>query len=130
MRNLVAAMQHGHVRRLVDLSAWGSGGVAVPPRIVVVRYFPPPILLRHSLADKRRGEAHLFSSNLAYTNVCPALIKDSGSHPPVRVHGALGESARGLEYELRKLYYANALALLRTPHAVTLDSSHVGRITP
>jgi len=76
MRHLVAAMEHGNVRRLVNLSAWGSGGAAVPPRSLVVRYFLLPILLRHLLADKQRGEAHLFASDLAYTNVCPALIKD------------------------------------------------------
>lgn len=31
MRNLVAAMTKGGVKRLVNLSAWGSGGAAVPP---------------------------------------------------------------------------------------------------
>ena len=59
MRNLVAAMEHCDVRRLVNLSAWGSGGAAVPPRSLVVRYFLLPILLRHLLADKQRGETHL-----------------------------------------------------------------------
>jgi putative NADH-flavin reductase len=76
MRHLVSSMVHGHVRRLINLSAWGSGGAAVPPRNLVVRYFLLPILLRHLLADKERGEAFLFASDLAYTNVCPALIKD------------------------------------------------------
>ena len=84
MRNLVAAMEHCDVRRLVNLSAWGSGGAAVPPRSLVVRYFLLPILLRHLLADKQRGETHLFASNLSYTNVCPALIKDLPSRGKVR----------------------------------------------
>jgi nucleoside-diphosphate-sugar epimerase len=55
MRNLVAAMQHHGVRRLVNLSSWGSGGAAVPPDKLVVRYFLLSILLRHLLADKRRA---------------------------------------------------------------------------
>jgi putative NADH-flavin reductase len=84
MRHLVTAMEHGHVRRLVNLSAWGSGGGAVPPRSLVVRYFLLPILLRHLLADKERGEAYLFASNLAYTNVCPAQIKDLPARGSVR----------------------------------------------
>jgi len=84
MRNLVAAMEHCDVRRLVNLSAWGSGGAAVPPRSLVVRYFLLPILLRHLLADKQRGETHLFASNLSYINVCPALIKDLPSRGKVR----------------------------------------------
>lgn len=84
MRHLVAAMEHGHVRRLVNLSAWGSGGAAVPPRSLAVRYLLLPIFLRYLLADKQRGEAHLFASNLAYTNVCPALIKDLPARGSVR----------------------------------------------
>jgi len=84
MRHLVSAMAHGNVRRLIDLSAWGSGGAAVPPRNPVVRYFLLPILLRHLLADKERGEAYLFASDLAYTNVCPALIKDLPPRGKVR----------------------------------------------
>jgi putative NADH-flavin reductase len=84
MRNLVAAMHHHGVRRLVNLSAWGSGGAAVPPRSLVVRYFLLPILLRHLLADKRRGETCLFASDLDYTNVCPALIKDLPARGEVR----------------------------------------------
>jgi len=84
MRNLVAAMERGHVRRLVNLSVWGSGGAAVPPRSLFVRVFLLPILLRHFLADKQRGEAYLFASNLAYTNVGPALIKDLPSRGNVR----------------------------------------------
>jgi putative NADH-flavin reductase len=56
MRHLVTAVQHGRVRRLVNLSAWGAGGATVPPRSLFVRYFLLPILLRHLLDDKRRGE--------------------------------------------------------------------------
>jgi hypothetical protein len=62
-------MQRHGVRRLVNLSTWGSGGAAVPPSNLVVRFFLLPILLRHLLADKKRGEMHLFASGLDYTNV-------------------------------------------------------------
>jgi hypothetical protein len=72
MRNLVTAMTMRGVRRLVNLSAWGSGGASVPPANLFARYFFLPIVLRHVLADKRRGEAHLFASTL----VCPAFLKD------------------------------------------------------
>lgn len=34
-------------------------------RRLVARYCLLPILLRHLLANKQRGEAHLFASNLA-----------------------------------------------------------------
>jgi putative NADH-flavin reductase len=84
MRHLVSAMERRRVRRLINLSAWGSGGAAVPPRNLAVRYFLLPILLRHLLADKKRGEAYLFASDLAYTNVCPALIKDLPARGSVR----------------------------------------------
>jgi hypothetical protein len=76
MRNLVTAMTMRGVRRLVNLSAWGSGGASVPPANLFARYFFLPIVLRHVLADKRRGEAHLFASTLDYVNVCPAFLKD------------------------------------------------------
>jgi uncharacterized protein YbjT (DUF2867 family) len=36
------------------------------------------------LDDKRRGEVHLFASDLAYTNVCPALIKELPARGYVR----------------------------------------------
>lgn len=98
MRNLVAAMQRHAVRRLVNLSAWGSGGAAVPPDSLVVRYFLLPILLRHLLADKRRGEAHLFASSLDYTNVCPALIKDL----PPRGQARASLDGKGLEQVMHR----------------------------
>jgi putative NADH-flavin reductase len=98
MRHLVVAMQHRNVRRLVNLSAWGSGGAAVPPRNLVVRYLLLPILLRHLLADKRRGEAHLFASDLEYTNVCPALIKDL----PARGHVRASIDGLGLEQVMHR----------------------------
>ena len=85
MRNLIASMAKHSVMRLVNLSAWGSGGAAVPPANPIARYFFLPVVLRHVLADKRRGEAHLFDSGLNYVNVCPAFLKNApargGSRP-------------------------------------------------
>lgn len=84
MRNLIAAMTKHAVKRLVNLSAWGSGGAAVPPASPVARYFVLPVVLRHVLADKRRGEAYLFDSGLDYVNVCPALLRNAPARGGVR----------------------------------------------
>ena len=84
MRNLIAAMTKHAVKRVVNLSAWGSGGGMVPPRDFMVRYFLLPVVLRHLLADKRRGEAYLFKSDLAYTNLCPGHLKNSPARGGVR----------------------------------------------
>jgi uncharacterized protein YbjT (DUF2867 family) len=77
MRNLIAAMTKHGVTRVVNLSGWGSGGDAVPAANLVARYFFFPVVLRHLLADKKRGEAHLFDSALHYVNVCPAFLKNA-----------------------------------------------------
>jgi putative NADH-flavin reductase len=84
MRNLIAAMTKHRVTRLVNLSGWGSGGAAVPPANPMARYFFLPVLLRHMLADKKRGEACLFASSLNYVNVCPALLKNAPARGGVR----------------------------------------------
>jgi NAD(P)-dependent dehydrogenase (short-subunit alcohol dehydrogenase family) len=76
MRHLVTAMTKAAVKRLVNLSAWGSGGEAVPPS-PFARYVLIPILLHRLLADKRRGEVHLFGSALDYVNVCPGALKNA-----------------------------------------------------
>jgi putative NADH-flavin reductase len=98
MRNLVAAMQHHGVNRMVNLSGWGSCVAAPRPRSLVVRYFLLPILLRHLLEDKRRGEAHLFASDLEYTNVCPALLKDR----PPRGHVRASLDGQGFEQVMHR----------------------------
>lgn len=77
MRNLVASMTRYGVTRLVNLSGWGSGGAAVPNASLFARYLLFPVVLRHMLADKKRGEAHLFDSGLNYVNVCPAFLKNA-----------------------------------------------------
>lgn len=84
MRNLVAAMTRHGVGRLVNLSAWGSGGSAVPASNLLARYFFLPMMLRHVLADKRRGEIHLFASGLQYVNVCPAFLRNAPARGGVK----------------------------------------------
>ena len=84
MRNLIAVMTKHGVTRLVNLSAWGSGGAAVPPANLFARYFFFPVVLRHVIADKRRGEAYLFDSALSYVNVCPAFLKNAPARGGVR----------------------------------------------
>jgi hypothetical protein len=76
MHNLVTAMTTHGVKRLVNLSAWGSGGGAVAPP-PMVRYFLFPIVLGRLLADKNRGEVFLFGSALDYVNVCPGYLKNA-----------------------------------------------------
>jgi uncharacterized protein YbjT (DUF2867 family) len=84
MRNLIAAMTKHRITRVVNLSAWALGAGAVPPHSLMVRYFLLPVLLRHVLADKRRGEKYLFRSNLDYTNVCPGHLTNSHARGGVR----------------------------------------------
>ena len=98
MRNLINAMQKRGARRLVNLSAWGSGGAAVPPRNLIARYFLVPVLLRNLLADKYRGERYLFASDLDYTNVCPARVVDR----PTRAHVRASIDGAGLEQVMHR----------------------------
>jgi len=84
MRNVVAAMTKHGVTRLVNLSAWGSGGEAVPAANPIARYFFLPIVLRHLVADKKRGEEYLFTSALQYVNVCPAFLKNAPARGGVK----------------------------------------------
>jgi putative NADH-flavin reductase len=84
MRNLIAAMTKHRVARLVNLSAWGSGGASVPPANPIARYVIFPLLLRHLLADKRRADASLFDSALNYVNVCPGFLKNAAGRGGVK----------------------------------------------
>ena len=84
MRNVVAAMTKHGVTPLVNLSAWGSGGEAVPAANPIARYFFLPIVLRHLVADKKRGEEYLFTSALQYVNVCPAFLKNAPARGGVK----------------------------------------------
>lgn len=98
MRTLIAAMTRHGVTRLVNLSAWGSGGAAVPPASLIARYFFLPVVLRHLLADKRRGEQCLFDSALNYVNVCPALLKNA----PARGGVKASVDGRGLKQYMHR----------------------------
>ena len=84
MRSVIAAMTKHRVTRLVNLSVLGSGGKAVPPANPIARYFFLPVVLRHLLADKKRGETHLFDSALHYVNVCPAVLKNAPARGGVK----------------------------------------------
>ena len=98
MRNLIAAMTRHGVTRLVNLSVWGAGGAAVPPANPIARYFFLPIVLRHLLQDKKRGEAYLFDSALNYVNVCPAFLKNG----PARGGVKASLDGRGLEQYMHR----------------------------
>ena len=57
-----------------------------------------PIVLRHVLADKKRGETHLFASALEYVNVCPAYLKNA----PARGGVQASIDGRGLKQHMHR----------------------------
>jgi uncharacterized protein YbjT (DUF2867 family) len=73
MRNLVGAMTRAGVKRLVNLSAMGSGdsraGAPFVMRLVIL-----PLFLGKVFADKERGEVHLLGSSLDFVNVRPGKL--------------------------------------------------------
>jgi uncharacterized protein YbjT (DUF2867 family) len=77
MRNLIAAMMHHGVRRLVNLSAWGLNNDQAVTSSLFFEYFFRPIFLRHIWADKQRAEALLAASGLDYVNVQPGRLLDA-----------------------------------------------------
>jgi uncharacterized protein YbjT (DUF2867 family) len=82
MRNVVAAMETRGVKRLVNLSAWGSDPAVRPHGLM--QLFIQKGLLRHVFADKRRGEALLFASNIGYVNVCPGMLLNMAARGGVK----------------------------------------------
>ncbi len=83
MRNLVAAMVGGGVKRLVNLSGWGVGNsMATMP--FVFRKVLAPLILAGFFADKERGEALLFASGLDYVNVRPGRLNDKPARGGVK----------------------------------------------
>ena len=72
MRNVVAAMTNAGVKRLVNLSAWGSGDSRPHMTFTfkILRY----TLLKNVFDDKERGEAILVASDLDWTNVRPGRL--------------------------------------------------------
>jgi putative NADH-flavin reductase len=98
MRNLTVAMTRHGVTRIVNLSAWGSGGAAVPPANLLARFFFIPVVLRHVLDDRKRGEVYLFTSPLNYVNVCPAFLKNG----PALGHVRASIDGRGLKQYMHR----------------------------
>lgn len=81
-RNLIAAMKKNGVRRLVNLSAWGSGDSRPQMKSLfkIFRY----TLLRNVFDDKERGEAILAASDLDWTNVRPGRLLNTPARGGVR----------------------------------------------
>jgi len=82
MRNLVTAMTKHGVRRLVNLSAWGSQDSH--KTISLMQVILQGILLRNIFADKKRGEKLLFASDLDYVNVCPGRLLNQPAHGGIK----------------------------------------------
>ena len=81
MRHLVDAMKTQSVRRLVNLSSWALR----PARLdFVTRTIVTPLLARHVMADKERGEAILFASDLDYVNIRPGRLLNSNARGNVK----------------------------------------------
>ena len=73
--NLIAAMQDAGVKRLICISSWGAGGTdaqaAFWTRLLVFK-----ILFGFTLADKNRQETLIRASDLDYTILRPAGLRD------------------------------------------------------
>lgn len=82
MRNLVAAMEQHGVKRLVNLSAWGSSETR--PHISWVFLPFRMTLLKAVFDDKERGEKILLASKLDYVNVSPGRLTDGPEKGAVR----------------------------------------------
>lgn len=81
MRHLVDAMTTHGVRRLVNLSSWAL----TPARLdFVTRNIVIPLLARHVMSDKARGEAILFASGLDYVNIRPGRLLNARARGSVR----------------------------------------------
>jgi uncharacterized protein YbjT (DUF2867 family) len=74
MRNLVAAMSQHGVKKLVNLSAWGSS--ATRPHILWMFWPIRMTILKAVFDDKERGEKILFASAIDYVNVSPGRLTD------------------------------------------------------
>lgn len=74
MKNLVAAMTKKGVKRLINLSAMGAGENRDECPWMMKLFFRPLLLKNVFFEDKERGEVHLLSSSLDYTNVCPGRL--------------------------------------------------------
>ena len=82
MRNLVGAMVHQGVKRLVNLSAWGVDETMRPHG--VLQLVLQKGLLKNVFEDKRRGEKILLASGLDYVNVCPGRLLNKPARGSVK----------------------------------------------
>jgi putative NADH-flavin reductase len=86
--NILEAMEHHAVRRLVAVSSWGVGEsiVRVP---LFFRFVIFPLVLRDELADKERQEALIRASMLDWTIVRPSRLTDGPKTGRYRTGSAL-----------------------------------------
>ena len=82
MRNLVPALQKRGVKRVVNLSAWGSGDSAKHTRLVF-RVIQKTVL-RKVWPDKERGEQILLGAGLDHVNVRPGRLLDAPARGGVK----------------------------------------------
>ena len=82
MGNLVAAMKATGVKRLSNLSAWGAGDSYASLNLVG-RFFVR-LLLSNLFADKERGEALLFASDLDFVNARPGRLSNGPARGGVK----------------------------------------------
>jgi uncharacterized protein YbjT (DUF2867 family) len=95
-RNLVAAMTKRGVKRLVSLSAWGSGDSR--PQMKFAFKIIRNTILKNVFDDKERGEALLSASDLDWTHVRPGRLLDAPARGGVRA-ALVGD---GLKAELTR----------------------------
>jgi len=82
MRNLVAAMKKSGVKRLSNLSAWGTGDSFKD------LWWGAKLIMRGPMgaffADKERGEELLFASGLDWVNVRPSRLSNGPARGGVK----------------------------------------------
>jgi putative NADH-flavin reductase len=81
-RNLIAAMKKRGVKRLVNLSAWGSGDSK--PHMNFAFKLIRHTILKNVFDDKERGEELLAASDLDVTNVRPGRLVNEPARGGVR----------------------------------------------
>jgi nucleoside-diphosphate-sugar epimerase len=81
--NVIAAMCARHVRRLVVVSSWGVGDGR--KRLPLPFRFLLPIMMGTELRDKDAQERLVVGSQLAWTIVRPAILKDGRTGVPLSV---------------------------------------------
>jgi uncharacterized protein YbjT (DUF2867 family) len=83
MKNLVTGMQTAGVKRLANLSAWGTSPDSWDTFPFYGKLFVKT-LLRHLFADKLRGEVTLMESDLDFVNVRPGPLGNGRPRGPLK----------------------------------------------